>query len=283
MLKPIALKRGHYECRALDETLPVLTDLLALEVVKRGRNQATVKHPNTDWELVVHEGEPGAVDKPHLHHYGVRVETRAEIDTAYEYLMSQKEKYGLKRVSRPHENHFAHSVYFKEPGGNDWEIEFYDRAAVERGQKNAINPWIEKLDEARFPGRGYVPQALTHGTRECDEKDRSRCFYEEVLGLEISGGGRTSVYIKHHTTPWYVVVLPGRTRHYVSSLNRFTLELSSADEVEEAHRRFLASGTELGISEVGDLTSEDGEVSFVFSDFDQNWWDLCANTNGQEG
>ena len=130
MLRPIALKRGHYECRALDETLPVLTDLLALEVVRRGPSQATLKHPNTDWELVVHEGDPGVTDKPHLHHYGVRVETRKEIAAAYDYLMSQKEKYGLPRISRPHENHFAHSVYFKEPGGNDWEIETHPRRAL---------------------------------------------------------------------------------------------------------------------------------------------------------
>lgn len=277
MLKPIALKRGHYECRALDETLPVLKDLLALEVVQERPGQVTLKHPNTDWELVVHEGEPDAVDKPHLHHYGVRVETREEIDAAYDYLMTQKERYGLKRVSRPHENHFAHSVYFKEPGGNDWEIEFYDRVAVERGQKNAINPWQEKLPEERFPGRGYVPHALTHGTRECDDKDASTCFYRDVLGLEIAGGGRTSVYIKHDTTPWYIVVLPGRTRHYVSSVNRFTLQVASVEEVSEAHERFRTSGMDLGIREVGDLTSEYGETSFLFSDFDQNWWELYAD------
>ena len=279
MLRPIALKRGHYECRALSETLPILTDLLALEVVKRCPSQATLKHPNTAWELVVHEGEFGVTDKPRLHHYGVRVETREEVDAAYEYLMSQKEKYGLQRISRPYENHFARSVYFKEPGGNDWEIEYYDHAAVEAGQKNATEPWQTKLDEEQFPGRGYVPQALTHGTRECDDKDASAHFYKDILGLEIAGGGRTSVYIKHHSTPWYVVVLPGRVRHYVSSLNRFTLEVASTDEVMEAHRRFRSLGTDLGVLEVRDLTSENGEVSFVFSDFDQNWWELCANTH----
>ena len=58
MIKPTALKRAHYECKSLDETVPVLTDLLAFEVVRQGPGQATVKHPNTDWELVVHEGDP---------------------------------------------------------------------------------------------------------------------------------------------------------------------------------------------------------------------------------
>ena len=32
MSRPTALKRAHYECKSLDETVPVLTDLLAFEV-----------------------------------------------------------------------------------------------------------------------------------------------------------------------------------------------------------------------------------------------------------
>ena len=35
MLKPIGLTEGHYECRSLDETLPIFTELLALEIVER--------------------------------------------------------------------------------------------------------------------------------------------------------------------------------------------------------------------------------------------------------
>ena len=45
MLKPIGLTEGHYECRSLDETLPIFTDLLAAEVIERsekaGRRQAS--------------------------------------------------------------------------------------------------------------------------------------------------------------------------------------------------------------------------------------------------
>ena len=32
MFKPIGLVAGHYECRSLQQTLPILQDLLALEV-----------------------------------------------------------------------------------------------------------------------------------------------------------------------------------------------------------------------------------------------------------
>ena len=48
MLKPIGITEGHYECRSLDETLPIFTDLLAAEVIERSDKQAVVKHPKTN-------------------------------------------------------------------------------------------------------------------------------------------------------------------------------------------------------------------------------------------
>ena len=70
MNSPVGLVNGHFECRSLDATLPIFTDLLALEIVERQSHVAVVKHPNTDWLLVVHEGGPDAPPKPHNNHYG---------------------------------------------------------------------------------------------------------------------------------------------------------------------------------------------------------------------
>src|SRR5207248_888620 len=60
MLKPLGLTHGHYECRSLGETLPVLTDLLAMRVLERANGQAVLEHPNTAWRLVVHEAGAAA-------------------------------------------------------------------------------------------------------------------------------------------------------------------------------------------------------------------------------
>ena len=79
MLKPIGMTEGHYECRSLDETLPIFTELLAAEVVERTEKQAVVKHPNTAWKLVIHEGGPDSKNKPHTNHYGFRVASSKEI------------------------------------------------------------------------------------------------------------------------------------------------------------------------------------------------------------
>src|SRR6478609_7535922 len=141
MLKPLGLTHGHYECRKLDETLPVLTDLLAMRIVERNGAQAIVEHPNTAWRLVVHEGGADAPDKPHNNHYGVRVAHEEEIDAAHAFLLANKDRYRLKRVSPPRSQHFARSVYFEEPGGNTLEIEYYAPQAAAEGRKIARPHW----------------------------------------------------------------------------------------------------------------------------------------------
>ncbi|HEY3169243.1 MAG TPA: VOC family protein [Candidatus Binatia bacterium] len=275
MLKPIGLTEGHYECRSLDETLPIFTDLLAAEVVERIEKQAVVKHPNTAWRLVIHEGGPNAANKPHTNHYGFRVANSREIPQAHEYISDHKAQYKIKSVTKPHEAHFAYSIYFKEPGGNDLEIEYYNPAASKQGRKIAAPHWETPLTEEQFPGRGYIPQAMTHGTLNCDDKETSDKFLEHVLGLSIIGGGRMSTYITVPSGPWYVVVLPTTHRDYLTAANRFTLEVASAEEVADAHKEFSTKGKQLGIHDVWDL-QENGRTSFIFSDISKNWWEVTS-------
>ena len=274
MLKPLGLTHGHYECRALDETLPVFTDLLAMRVVERAKDEAVVEHPNTEWRLVIHQGGRNAPDKPHNNHYGVRVARAEEVDAAHDYLEANKARYGLRRVSPPRSQHFARSVYFEEPGGNTLEIEHYDPQAAAEGRSIARPHWQRELREKDFPGRGYVPQALTHGTLECDDKEASAAFCTNVLGLQQAGGGRLSVYIKHSATPWYLVVLPiKRRKKFLSPSNRFTLTLGSAEAVEDAHAELRSAK---GVIEVQPLQRRDGRASFLFADLNRNWWEATS-------
>ena len=277
MLKSIGLIEGHYECRSLDETLPVFTDLLAMEIVERKAGQATIKHPNTDWRLIVHEGGPGAPEKTFDNHYGFRVATHTEVEAAWEYVEAHKDKYRISKITKPQSAHFAYSIYFHEPGGNHLEIEYYNPGGALHGRSHTAGHWENTLNSERFPGRGYVPQAFTHGTLQCDDVERSRRFYVEVLGLEIAAGFNTAQYIKHPATPWYLVVLQRSPRQYLAPVNRFTLQLASAAEVEQAQREFVSNKKSLGLNEITDIDRADGTVSFIFSDLDRNWWELTAH------
>jgi len=277
MLKTIGLIEGHYECRSLDETLPVFTDLLAMDIVERKAGQAAIKHPNTDWRLIVHEGGPGAPEKSFDNHYGFRVATHTEVEAAWEYVEAHKDKYRISKITKPQSAHFAYSIYFHEPGGNHLEIEYYNPGGALHGRSHTAGHWDNTLNSERFPGRGYVPQAFTHGTLQCDDIERSRRFYVEVLGLEIAAGFNTAQYIKHPAAPWYLVVLQRSPRQYLAPVNRFTLQLGSAAEVEQAQREFVSNKKSLGLNEITDIDRADGTVNFIFSDLDKNWWELTAN------
>jgi catechol 2,3-dioxygenase-like lactoylglutathione lyase family enzyme len=279
MIKPVALVNGHYECRSLEQTLPILTDLLALEVVDEKSNEVTVKHPNTDWLLVLHQGGPNAPDKPLRNHYGLRVATNAEIDKADAYLEKKKDEYQIQ-IMKPRNYHLARSVHFFEPGGNWWEIESYELAVKAGLGANVLPHWQTLLPEEKFPGRGYIPQALSHGTIESNDLDVSRRFYREVLGLDVVSPSPSVKphYLKHPATPWYIVSLqvPRSERKILGPRQRFTLALESATAVVEAHRWLQESGKEVGITALTEPEAKDSAVSFMLSDPDQNWWEITS-------
>lgn len=279
MLKPIALINGHYECRSLKQTVPILTDLLALEVVEENNGEVALKHPNTDWLLIFHEGGTQAPDKPLRNHYGVRVATNSEIENADAYLEKMKDQYQIE-IMKPRNHHFARSVHFFEPGGNWWEIESYELAVKAGMGENVLPHWKSLLPEEKFPGRGYVPQALSHGTMECYNIDRSRQFYREVLGLEVVAPSPSAKphYVKHPATPWYIVSLqvPLSEKKILGPNQRFTLALESARAVEEAQRWLKESGKEAGITDLTEIIDRNGAVSFLLSDPDSNWWEIAS-------
>jgi catechol 2,3-dioxygenase-like lactoylglutathione lyase family enzyme len=279
MFKPIGLVRGHYECRSFEESLPILKEFLALEVVDEREGQKIVKHPNTGWQLVVHANGADAPIKSMRNHYGVRVATNAEVDRATDYLESKKERFGIKTI-KPRENHNAYSVHFHEPGGNYWEIESYEHA-VEHGMGKTTNPhWSKPLSADKVTCKGYVPQALTHGTLENDDLETSERFYREALGLEVVKLWPSSCYVKHPDTPWYIVCIKAQNpnRRLLSRYQRFTIALASPSDVHTAHREFTANRENWRLLALEEVCASTDSASFQFADLNGNWWEI---TNGQ--
>jgi catechol 2,3-dioxygenase-like lactoylglutathione lyase family enzyme len=280
MLKKPQLIEGHYECRSFDETLPVFTDLLGMEVIQRHNDaELAMKHPNTGWTLVLHEAGSDAKNKPLMNHYGWRVSSRAEVDSACEYLKKVKDQYRLPRVGKPSMLHIAYSFYFGEPGGNSLELEYYEPEAAK--QAAVYGPhWQAPYPAEKFSGKGYVCQGLSHGTLECDESEKEsyRRFIGEVLGLELVPLPPTLpvLYLKDAFNPWYIVVVPQKIRNYLNENSRFTLKLASVAALREAHQEFARMGKEVGITYLSELRNENGGSHFFLSDPAKNWWEITA-------
>jgi len=279
VIKPTGLVHGHSECRYLDETIPVLSQVLALELIERHDHEAVMKHPNTGWKLIVHEGGAEVKDKPERNHYGVRVSNNQEVDRAYQYLLGEKEKLGLKKVVKRKERDGSYSMFFVEPGGNYWEIESYENRHKAGLPEHVAYPWKTKLTEEKLPGCGYIPQAMTHGTMECTHLESSVKFYTKALGLDVI----THVPairphdIKHPSTPWYVVSLevPAKNKHYLTPLQRYSVAVESASALGAAHSELTERAEEFAVTTIDEIEETPHGQSFLLCDLDRNWWEVA--------
>ena len=285
MIPSTGLVAGHMECASLKETLPVLTELLAFEKVSDEPGEVVLKHPNTDWLLVVHEAGPTAPEKEMHNHFGVRVAKNEEVEAAYEFLRNRAPQYGIHSFVEPSYAHASYSVYFIEPGTNMWEIECYEHAIRKQSEWSRLGGvrtphWKQTLAPEKFPGRGYVPQGFTHGTLACRDVPTSERFYTRVLGLETHHPTPRVVYIKHANTRCYVVSQPKPQWKTHSPNFRFTLSVESADALLGAHRWLQESGSELGVTELGDVQNQNGTTFFLLRDPDRNCWEVAASQRG---
>jgi catechol 2,3-dioxygenase-like lactoylglutathione lyase family enzyme len=174
----------------------------------------------------------------------------------------------------------SYSMFFVEPGGNYWEIESYENRHKAGLPEHIAYPWKTKLTEDEFPGRGYIPQAMTHGTIECVNLNASVKFYREALGLDVITHVPTirPHDIKHPSTPWYVVSLeiPERNRKYLTPLQRHTVTVESAAALIKAHQELQARQAEFGITAIEAIKEITDGQSFLVSDLDRNWWEIAA-------
>jgi len=281
MIRPIELTASHMECRDLKESQAVMTDLLAFETISEKAGEATLKHPNSHWLLVLHDAGPEAPAKPMHNHWGVRVMTTQEVDKAYDYLTEHKSPYKLGAIGKPTWSHGSYSCYFVEPGTNGWEIECYEdfarkEAAAQKFGGVKKPHWEQIYPEERFPGRGYVPQAFTHGTLVALDIEANKNFYINVLNLEVHRFSSHVIYVKHPSTRTYIVCAL-RENPKVFSLNfRNTLTVESRQAVRDAYREFNACGKKLGVSELFPLQENESGASFCFRDPGTNCWEISS-------
>jgi catechol 2,3-dioxygenase-like lactoylglutathione lyase family enzyme len=281
MIQTTGLSSTHMECRNLQESMQVMTELLAFEKISEKPGEATLKHPNTHWLLVLHEAGPEAPTKAMHNHWGVRVVDPEEVDRAYDYLVAHKAQYKLGAIGKPTWSHGSYSCYFVEPGSNGWEIECYE--AVNRKQTTAEKfgavktaHWDQLLPEEKFPGRGYVPQGFTHGTLVATDLEVSKSFYMNVLNLDVHRFSDNVIYIKHPSTKTFVVCALRQGAGVFSPNFRNTLTVASKDAVKAAYREFSALGKELGIGELFPLQEGDSSASFCFRDPGTNCWEITT-------
>lgn len=119
-LKLKFLSHGTLESRSLDKTREFYQDCLGLEAVRTSPRSLMIRLGGNHTIAVVEN--PRKAEMPMLNHNGLDVATREEVDECYRILNEGKDKWGLKKITRPAEQHGTYSFYFADLDDNWWEI-----------------------------------------------------------------------------------------------------------------------------------------------------------------
>ncbi|MBT4937740.1 MAG: VOC family protein [Rhodospirillaceae bacterium] len=123
-VNPSKFPHGTLECIDLAESRKFYEEFLGLKCVRHVEELIMMTRlDDQGCTVVCVEVGDKARDQRVFNHWGIDVQTREEVDEAYENAKKFKEKYGIKRIQPPSELHGDYSFYFLDRDGNWWEIQ----------------------------------------------------------------------------------------------------------------------------------------------------------------
>jgi catechol 2,3-dioxygenase-like lactoylglutathione lyase family enzyme len=115
------LSHGTLIAKDLEATRKFYTEFFGLEVVRTSEISLMIRLGGNHVYAVV-EQKKHDTEMNFLFHNGLDVTTDEEVDAAHKIAVEQAEKWGLKRISKPKQQHGTYSFYFWDVDGNCWEI-----------------------------------------------------------------------------------------------------------------------------------------------------------------
>ena len=131
IVKSRILARGTMASLNLDLSRRFYEELLGFECVRYARDGLLIRgpgdHPNGHraggpyWVIDVRE--VATLDDPQnvLNHWGLDVPTHEAVDQAHRMASEHAERFGLRKVVRPHQQHGQYAFYLQDRDSNWWE------------------------------------------------------------------------------------------------------------------------------------------------------------------
>ena len=126
VVKPYALTHGTVDVVSLKETRAFYEEFLGLEGVYHAPPNGMLFRLGMKFHVVCIEVGDNVAPASLFHHWGVDVATKEEVDLAWQKAHELKDKYKIKQILDPAEQHGVYSFYFEDMNHTWWEIEYYD-------------------------------------------------------------------------------------------------------------------------------------------------------------
>jgi catechol 2,3-dioxygenase-like lactoylglutathione lyase family enzyme len=123
VLNTTRLSHGTCMVANLKESRRFYEEFLGLEVVRHGERSMMFRLGTGMHVVCVELPEERLWDMHMLHHWGVDLATREEVDEAHRKALELKEVYGLRKIQRPVQQHGVYSFYMQDRDKNWWEVQ----------------------------------------------------------------------------------------------------------------------------------------------------------------
>lgn len=139
-VKPSKLSHGTLMCGDMKKSRQFYEEFLGLEVVRHAK-PAMMFRLATGMHVVAVECSPDKLWDMHvLHHWGVDVATKEEVDAAYKKAHEQKDKYSIRKIVKPVMQHGVYSFYLQDLDKNWWEIQYAPNQHEECFERGDVMP-----------------------------------------------------------------------------------------------------------------------------------------------
>ncbi len=262
--------------------MAVMIDLLAFEKISEKAGEATLKHPNSPWLLVLHEAGPDAPTKPMHNHWGVRVSTgrgrqRLRVSDSRTRLNTSSAPLASPRGAMARTRAISSSRAPTAGKSSATKISLARKRPRERFggvKKAALGRRLSRraISRPRLCAAGDSPTELWSAT----DLEANRKFYTEVLGLDVHRFSDHVIYVKHPRQRLSSFAHCARTSKVFSPNFRNTLTVESKDAVKTAYIGVRRAGKDLGVTELFPLQEDESAASFCFRDPGTNCWEIVS-------
>jgi catechol 2,3-dioxygenase-like lactoylglutathione lyase family enzyme len=125
VVRPSYLSHGTLECHSLQRSRLFFEEFLGLECVRHARSAMAIRCGLKFHIVCLQVGsalQPVTVDS----HWGIDVESQADVDRIWHAAHALKERYGIRQVLDLVKQHGVYSFYMEDLDSNWWEIQYYD-------------------------------------------------------------------------------------------------------------------------------------------------------------
>ena len=120
ILKLKFLSHGTIDVLDLERSRKFYTEFLGLEAVRTSPNSMLLRLGGNNTIVVVQVRKKAPMSM--LNHNGLDVTTREEVDRCHGITLEQQERWGIKKITKPSDQHGNYAFYFLDGDDNWWEI-----------------------------------------------------------------------------------------------------------------------------------------------------------------